>query len=103
MAAPAQPQQKKTLLMTEGSIWKSILLFSVPLILVTGAAFWQWLTGFDSVEGLIDDVSRIEIGDVRQARQECIGRLQKEMRRALEENSLGDTMNDVQLLKQRLC
>ena len=30
MAAPAQPQQKKTLLMTEGSIWKSILLFSVP-------------------------------------------------------------------------
>ena len=26
-------QQKKTLLMTEGSIWKSILLFSVPLIL----------------------------------------------------------------------
>ena len=33
MAAPAQPQQKKTLLMTEGSIWKSILLFSVPLIL----------------------------------------------------------------------
>ena len=33
MAVPAQPQQKKTLLMTEGSIWKSILLFSVPLIL----------------------------------------------------------------------
>ena len=33
MAAPAQPQQKKPLLMTEGSIWKSILLFSVPLIL----------------------------------------------------------------------
>ena len=33
MAAPAQPQQEKTLLMTEGSIWKSILLFSVPLIL----------------------------------------------------------------------
>ena len=31
---------------------------------LTGAAFWQWLTGFDSVEGLIDDVSRIEIGDV---------------------------------------
>lgn len=70
---------------------------------LTGAAFWQWLTGFDSVEGLIDDVSRIEIGDVRQARQECIDRLQEEMRRALEENSLGDTMNDVQLLKQRLC
>lgn len=70
---------------------------------LTGAAFWQWLTGFDSVEGLIDDVSRIEIGDVRQARQECIDRLQEEMRQALEENSLGNTMNDVQLLKQRLC
>ena len=33
MAATVQPQQEKTLLMTEGSIWKSILLFSVPLIL----------------------------------------------------------------------
>ena len=32
MAATAQPQQEKTLLMTEGSIWKSILLFSVPLL-----------------------------------------------------------------------
>lgn len=38
--------------------------------------------------GLIDDVSRIEIGEVRQARQECIDRLQEEMRQALEENSL---------------
>ena len=28
-----EPQKKKTRLMTEGSIWKSILLFSVPLIL----------------------------------------------------------------------
>ena len=35
MAATVQPQQEKTLLMTEGSIWKSILLFSVPLILGT--------------------------------------------------------------------
>mgnify|MGYP002515930813 CR=1 FL=1 len=33
MTDTAQPQQKKTQLMTEGSIWKSILLFSVPLIL----------------------------------------------------------------------
>ena len=44
MAAPAQPQQKKTLLMTEGSIWKSILLFSVPLILGNlygKGRFWQ--------------------------------------------------------------
>lgn len=74
---------------------------SVPL--PDRGGFLARLTGFDSVEGLIDDVSRIEIGDVRQARQECIDRLQEEMRRALEENSLGDTMNDVQLLKQRLC
>ena len=28
-----EPAQKKTRLMTEGSIWKNILLFSVPLIL----------------------------------------------------------------------
>ena len=28
-----EPEQKKTRLMTEGSIWKNILLFSVPLIL----------------------------------------------------------------------
>ena len=32
-ATVLEPQKKKTRLMTEGSIWKSILLFSVPLIL----------------------------------------------------------------------
>ena len=47
MAAPAQPQQKKTLLMTEGSIWKSILLFSVPLIL--GNLLQQLYNTADSV------------------------------------------------------
>ena len=33
VATVLEPQKKKTRLMTEGSIWKSILLFSVPLIL----------------------------------------------------------------------
>ena len=32
-ATVLEPQKKKTRLMTEGSIWKNILLFSVPLIL----------------------------------------------------------------------
>ena len=40
-------QQKKTLLMTEGSIWKSILLFSVPLIL--GNLLQQLYNTADSV------------------------------------------------------
>ncbi|MFR5091064.1 MAG: hypothetical protein ACLTDR_02690 [Adlercreutzia equolifaciens] len=51
---------------------------------LTGAAFWQWLTGFDSVEVFIDDVSRIEIGDVRQARQNASTGCRKEMHKALE-------------------
>ena len=32
-ATVLETQKKKTRLMTEGSIWKNILLFSVPLIL----------------------------------------------------------------------
>ena len=47
MAATAQPQQEKTLLMTEGSIWKSILLFSVPLIL--GNLLQQLYNTVDSI------------------------------------------------------
>lgn len=66
---------------------------------LTGAAFWQWLTGFDSEKGLVSDVSRINNGDVRMARQECIDRLQEEMRRALQERSLDDSMNSVLVLK----
>ena len=66
---------------------------------LTGAAFWQWLTGFDSEKGLVSDVSRINNGDVRMARQECIDRLQEEMRRALQEHNLDDSMNSVLVLK----
>lgn len=66
---------------------------------LAGAAFWKWLTGFDSVEGLVDDVSRINVGDVRLARQECLDRLQEEMRCALEANGLDDSMNSVIALR----
>lgn len=69
---------------------------------LAGAAFWRWLTGFDSAQGLIDDVSRIELGDVRQAREECRARLKKEMKRELSAHALGTTMNDVLELKRLL-
>ena len=46
-ATVLEPQKKKTRLMTEGSIWKSILLFSVPLIL--GNLFQQLYNTADSI------------------------------------------------------
>lgn len=67
---------------------------------LAGSAFWQWLTGFDSVEGLVDDIDRIDIGGVREARQECLDRLQAEMFEALRENNLGDSIADVLELKR---
>ncbi|WP_296008577.1 PmeII family type II restriction endonuclease [uncultured Adlercreutzia sp.] len=67
---------------------------------LTGAAFWQWLTGYDSVEGLIDDVTLIHTGDVRAAREECLARLQEEMRAALAEHGLDGSMNSVVALKR---
>lgn len=67
---------------------------------LAGSAFWQWLTGFDSVEGLVDDLGRIDIGHVREARQECLDRLQEEMLEALRENNLGDSIADVLELKR---
>ena len=67
---------------------------------LAGSAFWQWLTGFDSVEGLVDDLERIDIGHVREARQECLDRLQEEMLEALRENNLGDSIADVLELKR---
>lgn len=67
---------------------------------LAGSAFWQWLTGFDSVEGLVDDLGRIDIGRVREARQECLDRLQEEMLEALRENNLGDSIADVLELKR---
>lgn len=70
-----------------------------PYRYLTGAAFWRWLTGFDSEKGLVSDVTRINVGDVRMARQECIDRLQGEMRRALQEYGLDESMNSVLALK----
>ena len=69
---------------------------------LTGAAFWRWLTGFDSEKGLVSDVSLINSADVRLARQECIDRLQEEMRCALEEHGLDNSMNSVLVLKHLL-
>lgn len=69
---------------------------------LAGAAFWQWLTGFDSVEGLVDDLSRIELGEIESSRQECIQRLQNEMKDALEEKNLGNSISDVLELKRSL-
>ena len=67
---------------------------------LAGSAFWLWLTGFESVEGLVNDVERIHVGEVVQARAECIARLKKEMHNALSERGLGNTMNDVLALKK---
>ena len=69
---------------------------------LAGSAFWKWLTGFDSVEGLVDDVSRIKLGGVKQAREQCLNRLHQEMNDALKENGLGNSMNDVIELKRIL-
>ncbi len=67
---------------------------------LAGSAFWRWLTGFDSVEGLVDDTSRIAIGNVKLAREECRARLQKEMSDALAKYDLGTSMDDVLELKR---
>lgn len=69
---------------------------------LTGPAFWQWLTGFDSVEGLVDDVAHIDTGDVAQARAECLARLQHEMAEALNEHLLSATIQGVLALKRIL-
>lgn len=67
---------------------------------LSGSAFWKWLTGFDSVEGLVDDTSKIEVGDVRHARERCKERLHREMDAALNSYGLGTSMNDVLQLKR---
>lgn len=67
---------------------------------LAGAAFWQWLTGFDSVEGLVTNTSKINVGNISEARAECLVRLQDEMHSALEENDLGDSIADVLELKR---
>lgn len=67
---------------------------------IAGSAFWKWLTGFDSVEGLVDNINLIDTGDVAAARNECINRLHTEMATALDTYHLGTTMNDVLALKR---
>ena len=69
---------------------------------LTGAAFWRWLTGFDSEKGLVSNVSRLGGEKVRAARQNCLERLQREMSDALDEHGLDDSMNSVIALKQLL-
>ena len=69
---------------------------------LAGSAFWIWLTGFESVEGLVNNLSRIETGDVREARQECLARLKNEMATALKEHLLGNRIEDVMTLKKLL-
>ncbi len=64
-----------------------------------GKAFWLWLTGYDSIEGLVEDTSKIETGDVRHAREHCLNRLKSEMAKLLREHGLGDGINDVLKLK----
>lgn len=69
---------------------------------LVGAGFWRWLTGFDSVEGLIDDLGRIETDDVVEARADCLKRLKVEMRRELEKHGLPYTIEGVFQLKRIL-
>ncbi len=69
---------------------------------LAGDAFWLWLTGFDSVEGLVADVDLIANEGVVEARAACLERLRAEMREALAAHGLGETMNDVLKLKKLL-
>lgn len=67
-----------------------------------GKAFWLWLTGFEGVEGIIEDLELINTGEVVEARGECIERLHKEMSQALKSNGFGNSINDVLALKKVL-
>ncbi|MEG2026005.1 MAG: PmeII family type II restriction endonuclease [Gordonibacter sp.] len=69
---------------------------------LAGPAFWQWLTGFDSVEGLVEDPSRIDTGDVASARKECMERLLQEMNDALNQRFLPRSIAGVLRLKRML-
>lgn len=67
-----------------------------------GKAFWLWLTGYEGVEGIVEDLELIDTGDVIEARRECLERLQAEMRQMLDESGLGTSINDVLALKKGL-
>lgn len=69
---------------------------------LAGAGFWNWLIGMDSVDDLILDFANVDLGEVREARQECVDRLKNEMSDALSKEGLGHSMNDVLELRRRL-
>lgn len=69
---------------------------------LAGSGFWRWIIGLDSIDNLIEDFGLINLGDVRQAREECIRRLKSEMSEALDKEGLGHSMNDVLELRRRL-
>lgn len=65
-----------------------------------GKSFWQWLVGVDNPQGLIDDLDKLEIGDVAQARQDAIERVTRELEEALDANGLPHTVQGVLELKR---
>lgn len=69
---------------------------------LAGAGFWHWLIGLDSVDDLVADFGLIDLGDVKNAREECVHRLKSEMSEALRSEGLGQSMNDVLELRRRL-
>ncbi|MCH4053914.1 MAG: hypothetical protein LKH08_00035 [Atopobiaceae bacterium] len=68
---------------------------------LTGAAFWRWLTGFSSAEGgLIDDVSSLDVDEIRKARIACLNKLHMDMNNALSEERLPHTIQGILELKK---
>ena len=62
---------------------------------LVGAAFWKWLAGFETPQELLGHLDDLDVAAVRQARADCLGRLQQEMTDALKVAKLGTTISDV--------
>ena len=69
---------------------------------LVGSAFWHWLTGFDSVDGLVNDLSKLNASGVAQARNKRIECLIAEMNQALDRHDLPHTIQGVLDLKRSL-
>ncbi|AZL08018.1 MULTISPECIES: PmeII family type II restriction endonuclease [Brevibacterium] len=69
---------------------------------ITGTKFWQWLAGYDSEIGLLMPISEIDGTAVRMARDRCHVRLVNELFKMLEERGLGQSIDDLVLLRDRL-
>ena len=67
-----------------------------------GKAFWKWLVGTDSPQGLINDTTRIEKGDIVEARQKALARVKRELNDALDDHKLPHTIDGVLELKRVL-